>query len=429
MHRLVLENVGPIRDCQIDITQFNVFTGAQASGKSTVAKSIFFFRTIKDDICDCIIKRTTVSHSSTLHKIVLKQLRNKFLQLFGTSRAMRSNLRMIYQYDNSTYIKISLTMKEGVDYISPNYVYFDFSQNIKKFLSDYNSIDLSEQIDLKYEISEKLNDLFCDEFETIFIPAGRSLITLLTNQLNYIFTSMDEDQKRGIDFGTQKYIERILKIRPLFNNGVAGFLDSKHLPSSKKCVELSRKAIQLVDEILKGNYVFANGEERLVLKSNRYVKINYTSSGQQETVWIFNILLYQLINDTKTFIILEEPEAHLYPDAQKKITELLALFLTNGNSILITTHSPYILGTINNLIFAKELSKKANETEVQHIIDKCKQVDNCSAYFVENGTTRSCVNEDDSLIQNEVIDGASQVINDDFNALFNLLPEANTDAF
>ena len=78
MHRLVLKNVGPIRDCQIDITQFNVFTGAQASGKSTVAKSIFFFRTIKDDICDCIIKRTTISHSSTLHKVVLKQLRNKF---------------------------------------------------------------------------------------------------------------------------------------------------------------------------------------------------------------------------------------------------------------------------------------------------------------------------------------------------------------
>lgn len=429
MHQLVLKNVGPIQDCQIDIKQFNVFTGAQASGKSTVAKSVFFFRTVKEDICDCIIKRTTMMPSSTLHKMVLKQLRNKFLQLFGTSRAMSNDLLMLYHYDDNTYIKISLTLNEGVDYISPNYVYFEFSQNIKTFLSQYNHIDLNEQTDLKNEISDKLNSLFCDEYETIFVPAGRSLITLLTNQLNYIFTSMDEDQKRSIDFGTQKYVERILKIRPLFNNGISGFLDSKHLPDSKEFVGLSRKAIKLVNEILKGRYVFANGEERLVLKNDKYVKINYTSSGQQETVWIFNILLYQLINDTKTFIILEEPEAHLYPDAQKKITELLALFLSNGNSILITTHSPYILGTVNNLIYAKELSKNENKGKVEGIIDKCKQVDECSAYFVENGIARNCIDEDDSLIQNEVIDGASQAINDDFNALFELSLEGNTDAF
>ena len=429
MHQLVLKNVGPIQDCQIDIKQFNVFTGAQASGKSTVAKSVFFFRTVKEDICDCIIKRTTMMPSSTLHKMVLKQLRNKFLQLFGTSRAMSNDLLMLYHYDDNTYIKISLTLNEGVDYISPNYVYFEFSQNIKTFLSQYNHIDLSEQTDLKNEISDKLNSLFCDEYETIFVPAGRSLITLLTNQLNYIFTSMDEDQKRSIDFGTQKYVERILKIRPLFNNGISGFLDSKHLPESKECVSLSRKAIKLVNEILKGRYVFANGEERLVLKNDRYVKINYTSSGQQETVWIFNILLYQLISDTKTFIILEEPEAHLYPDAQKKITELLALFLSNKNSILITTHSPYILGTVNNLIYAKKLSRNENKEKVESIIDKCKQVDECSAYFVENGITKNCIDEDDSLIQNEVIDGASQAINDDFNALFELSLEGNTDAF
>ena len=72
------------------------------------------------------------------------------------------------------------------------------------FLSKYNNIDPIEHVDLKGETSEKLNMLFCDEYETIFIPAGRSLITLLTNQLNYIFTSMDDDQKRSLDFCTQK---------------------------------------------------------------------------------------------------------------------------------------------------------------------------------------------------------------------------------
>lgn len=429
MHQLVLKNVGPINDCQIDISDFNVFTGAQASGKSTVAKAIFFFRTVKDDICDSIIRRTTISSNSTLYKTVLKQLRNKFLQLFGTSRAMSNDLLMLYNYDKDTYIKVTLTMNEGADYISPNYVYFDFSKNIKDFLSRYNNIDSNEHLDLKGEITNKLNSLFCDEYETIFIPAGRSLITLLTNQLNYIFTSMDEEQKRSIDFCTQKYVERILKIRPLFNNGISGYLASKHLPDSKANVVLSRKSIKLIAEILKGRYIFTNGEERLVLKNDRYIKINYTSSGQQETVWIFNILLYQLINDTKTFIILEEPEAHLYPDAQKKITELLSLFLSNGNAILITTHSPYVLGTINNLLYAKTISKTSKKDQVAHIIDESKQIDECFAYFVESSSIKKCIDADDSLIQNEVIDGASQAINNDFNSLFELSLEGENNVF
>ena len=47
---MILKNVGPIKNCEVSITDFNVFTGAQASGKSTIAKAVFFFRTIKNDI-------------------------------------------------------------------------------------------------------------------------------------------------------------------------------------------------------------------------------------------------------------------------------------------------------------------------------------------------------------------------------------------
>ena len=65
--------------------------------------------------------------------------------------------------------------------------------------------------------------MFNDEYDSIFIPAGRSVITLLTSQLNYIFASMDDEQKRSIDYCTQKYIEYILKIKPLFSNGFMKF--------------------------------------------------------------------------------------------------------------------------------------------------------------------------------------------------------------
>ena len=55
MHQLILKNVGPIKNCVVSISKFNVFTGAQESGKSTIAKSVFFFRTVKDDIFNVIL--------------------------------------------------------------------------------------------------------------------------------------------------------------------------------------------------------------------------------------------------------------------------------------------------------------------------------------------------------------------------------------
>ncbi len=61
-------------------------------------------------------------------------------------------------------------------------------------------------------------------------------------------------------------------------------------------------------------------------------------------------------------MIIEEPEAHLFPEAQKEISALIALLSNMKQSqITITTHSPYILASINNLILAHKVGKKYPE--------------------------------------------------------------------
>lgn len=421
-HRMILKKVGPLNYCEIDIDNFTILTGAQASGKSTVAKALYFFRTVKDDLLELIVKRVSLSYETrSLHTSIVRSLRYKFLQLFGTSRAMDNQLFMQYSYDNNTYVKISLRYDNNAHNIMPNYVYIEFSKNISDFINSFNTAALLQNQFTKEQIIQKLNKLFSDDYETIFIPAGRNLITLLSNQLNFIFTLMDDEQKRTIDFCTQKYVERILKIRSIFSEGIEGFFNDKKKNSIKELnSRLIQKCIDSTQKILKGKYVFADGEERLIINNNRFVKINYTSSGQQETVWIFNILLYQLITNTKSFIILEEPESHLYPDSQKEITELLAMFMNAQNSILITTHSPYILGSVNNLLYARQIYNKLGAKPISDLIDFDKTIDNCDAYFVSNGAISSCIIKDEMLLQNEVIDGASSDINNMFDQMLTI---------
>ena len=133
MAKIEIHNLGPINNCQMDIEQFTVLTGAQASGKSTIAKAVFFCRTVKDDILDAISRRTLLGTGNTLSYDVIKILRNKFLQLFGTSKAMSKDMKLIYHYDTMTEIIVSLKMQEGYDFISPKYVWIDFSNNKKDF--------------------------------------------------------------------------------------------------------------------------------------------------------------------------------------------------------------------------------------------------------------------------------------------------------
>ncbi len=419
MSKIVIHDLGPINDCEMDIEHFTVLTGAQASGKSTIAKAVFFCRTVKDDIYDTIARRTLLGIGNTLFSDVIKVLRNKFLQLFGTSKAMKQDMKLLYYYDRETYICVSLRMQEGIDFLSPNYVWIDFSSDIQTFLKTFSYSNIGQE-----ELKIQINNLFRDDYNAVFIPAGRSLITLLTSQLNYLFATMDDEQKRSIDFCTQKYIERILKIRPLFGEGFEGLLtQKKNTPGVRIDYKTVQEMLGLVNEVLKGKYVFKDSEERLYIDEEHFVKINYTSSGQQETVWIFNIFLHLLVNNTKAFIILEEPEAHLYPEAQKYIVEMLALMTNKSCSIMITTHSPYILGALNNLIYAEKLFRDNNlEEKVKKEVAPLFYVKDCNAYFLENGGIQSCIEpeEEGGLIINEVIDGASSDINTLYDRLFDI---------
>lgn len=82
----------------------------------------------------------------------------------------------------------------------------------------------------------------------------------------------------------------------------------------------------------------------IVLDNGKYVRINFVSSGQQDALWITNLLFYYLVTNRPTMFIIEEPESHLFPPSQKYITELISLVCNQGHSVLVMTHSPYILG-------------------------------------------------------------------------------------
>lgn len=437
MPRLIINQLGPITHCELDIKEVLVFTGAQASGKSTVAKSMFFFKNIKNILYEQLRKEYLLRRGGleevlnlTPKNRLMKEVRSNFLQIFGSTWCMDNSMYLMYKYSEETFIRISL--KD--DPISPNYIWIEFSNDLSDFI---NSLDrflcVKEQKTggVSYEdlevVKNQIEDFFKDDAEPIYIPAGRSMITLLSTQLNYIYSSMDDTQRRNLDYCTQNYLERILKLKPEFSLSLTQMINRNlNLTDKKVDKERVEAAAELINEILQGEYRDIDGEERLQVSEERYVKINFASSGQQESVWILNVLFYNLLNNKKSCFIIEEPESHLFPNAQKLITEFISIASCGGrNQVFVTTHSPYILGTINNLLYANRISRNVDKQKLARIIPKNRWMsyEKMAAYYIEDGRVCSCTDEEFESIENEVIDGASADINEDYDKMVLLKEE------
>lgn len=422
MIHINITDLGPIKRCSMDVSQFSVLMGPQASGKSTIAKVVYFFLTIKDDF---VAQFTAVEpeyeqadQNATTCRDLKKRLRNKFLGIFGTSWIMPDDMNISCEYCEGVRVAVFLEKSKSNAYpTSKNYVNFRFSDDLKAVI---NQNDVKRRFAPGDQESAKkfFIDLFQEPYDVIYIPAGREMMTLLSDRLAYIFTDPDVTGSRGVDYCTQSFVRLVLKLRGLFDNGTEGLLNDKlHLTTEKVDRPALEKMQRLTDQILKGRYVCVNGEERILLKAGKYVKLNYASSGQQEAAWVLNILFYYMMQNRSTFLILEEPESHLYPSSQDLITQAIAMFCNYGNQVMMTTHSPYILGALNNCLYASQI----RETEERsHIVDDACVIspDHFEAWFVENGGAKKAMT--DGLIDNSLIDGASDVINEKMDRLTEL---------
>ncbi len=129
-----------------------------------------------------------------------------------------------------------------------------------------------------------------------------------------------------------------------------------------------------------------------------------------------------MLNGIPTFLIVEEPEAHLYPEAQKLFVDLIGLYsASQDNQWIITTHSPYILSALNNLLYAHRIGTKKPQ-KVGDIIDRSLWIDpgRLQVFTVADGLLTSIMDEEVQLIKSEEIDSASATINKAYDKLFDL---------
>ena len=78
-------------------------------------------------------------------------------------------------------------------------------------------------------------------------------------------------------------------------------------------------------------------------------------------------------------VILEEPESHLHPASQRQMARGIARLVNMGVKVIITTHSDYFIGQINNLLKLSRASRQ-KRTKEGYAAEDCLKSDDVSAY-------------------------------------------------
>jgi len=459
MQKIVVKNFRQIPFAQIDVKKFVLLIGEQASGKSTLAKLIYFFKSLKEDYFNLVYGAVSRSVDN-LEREFIGIIQDKFKVYFGYTSELEANFEIIYYYnfvsDNSTenkYLRLSKLNSLSVQF---EQTYFkaivkgtrEIAKELGRFIRRQKGVNETNYIAIERaktgfinDLTKRVNELFYDTYSPQFVPAGRNITVSFSEQFQASFLSVlpiTNLTPKSVDLVLMKNF--ILHSKFLFDyfRGNSFSSEIRNNLSPQISENLLKFFIKHAEYILQGKYSNEDGHEKIIYGNvNNSIPLNIASSGQQESIRIVQDLLYLLLENQKSFRIIEEPEAHLYPKAQKCLLELMALIINKTQSqIIITTHSPYTLSILNNLLmwtkvleanpnseniiqehFGVTYLNSANNEQINLLLEQVQ------VYALNLNSAVYCtslIDEETGLIGNNFLDEITEELNDDFNTLYHL---------
>ncbi|TNX86342.1 AAA family ATPase [Acinetobacter radioresistens] len=426
----------------VEYTDLLVIIGPQAQGKSLVSKLLYFFEGLEKDVFSNVINNGT--------KLQLQsKLRDKFLQIFNMDNLQNkdidikftcekficsinkkaNNSKINIDFDEEFYSNLKSLKhvfrrckKIKDDFSFPSFYELigeeqhdrvDFESivnSFSKYLVTKRSKD-SEPVDFE-TIKAKLNKalefdkLYMNQERSVYVPAGRSFFANLQKSIfNFLTNNLP------IDFFLKEFGARYERMKYGCTENQDEFFYTAKGKSNFENTCLT---------ILGGNYIRLKDRDFIKSKDGALVNLEFASSGQQEAL---PMLLSVASTSKNNTLIIEEPEAHLFPSAQAEVIKLIGKTYNLNQELsnfIITTHSPYILMSINNAIqayIAKYENFEIKSSSAKEWIDAAINTSNVAAYILINGKIKSIIDEETGLINADEIDLISSKLSSDFEEL------------
>lgn len=338
MKHLVIRNLGPLKEADIELKRINVIIGSQSSGKSCVLKTACY--------CTWVEKRIELTQTADFFAKdgnFLKEL-ERFHKLKGYIKpdsfiSYESDF-MSFSFDNTTNT-FKFAWKEGRwNYRRSKVTYIPAERNLVAAIPNWFQVKFAD---------DNIRDFMAD-WETARQATTNDLSVLNLGVLYHYDTNTKSDKVLVADGVTLDFTNTSSGLQSV----IPLFVHLNHITKIKH------------DRIES----FANLQENSILLSKL---------DEEDKKEVYSNYVHTHHCD----IFLEEPEANLFPPTQSNLVEWL-LSLTRceqPNNLFVATHSPYILNAFLekqdddiNLFFTnyqegQVLVRSATEDNMQEIYD------------------------------------------------------------
>jgi hypothetical protein len=409
-----------LKHVELELNEFNLLIGPQATGKSVLAKLLFYMKGVIGQVFSAAENNQS---KRELDLILLK----RFEELFPQQSWGKDAFEIHYSL-NGLKISISrVASKKSALTISYSRFFHTELNRLKRFFISAQEKHQDDEDFDRYEVIFRMRETLSDaarkefgptaSFTQLFIPAGRSFFANLQSSIFSFLSGNNAIDPFLKEFGS--FYENIKR---------AVQFPRRRTEENKAFLEESEKLIQ---EILCGKYITEKGRDYLDVIDGRRINLGNCSSGQQETLPLA-LMLKRLPFLRGRFggssVYIEEPEAHLFPTAQRLILELIALTFNAAQSrlqVVITTHSPYVLTALNNLIQAGALYDELGQRQsirLSHLVPRTRAITlkSISAYSLTRHGCESIIDIENELLKTDLIDQVSTELAVQFDELLSL---------
>ena len=406
---LTVKNFSVIKEAKLEFGKITVLIGPQASGKSLLCKLAFFFeQRVSELVLDGARNRASLHQTE-------EQIIESFLSYFPEDDIKQKRFHVQYQIDPS--FSISIGMSDA--FPSPYLEWKDkeFIRSFKSWQSNDPKRPPSFNSDRRRELMSGVDiGPMPIKSDSVYIPTGRSFFSTP----NKAFAALST---KNLDWITNRFATEF--------DAEYSILRESYRTNRVHLGDIGSSSV----EILKGRVV--KEASRLLFESVQDGKkrpFEILSSGTLELLPILNILAQvakktgypihpNMPSPSIGVVFAEELELSVFPETQYQTAKLIASLARSEflwKSYAITTHSPYILSSFNNLIFAGQLGQDG-KLKRKIKIDERYWVEpgTFKAYSIHDGKLESILS-DSGLINGEYLDSVSETIGNEFDEMLRL---------
>ena len=354
-----INKLGAIRNSSLKMKPLMIFSGESGLGKSYVAFLIHYIYFLLSESSD----RLTLFFAD--RNLDFESL---FTNVKSGDKILSIPKKDVFNWLNKDAISyigylIGNEELEGNIEIEIPCDYDDFSFTYREELGG-----LQGQEEMMYQI--ELSHFTYSVISSKFVKDMRPFMLLLKAELKDILFGDYKDMQNTYLLPPSRGALMEINERPSFVSGMyQEFFDFKNVLNAplQRPEDLNQNIVECCVAVNEGNLNRVDGK---IMYSTHGVVMPLTAAASSVKE-LAPLTLYVNRYSTKgVSFLFEEPEAHLHPNRQMKVADMISCMINDGAHMQITTHSDYLIKRFNNLISLNSLKDKIGQDEFSKLIEK-----------------------------------------------------------